>query len=171
MRISLIIVAFFIASCSSKERSELADKMSSMNSPSSKIHDSSVHKDFPKQIGAINFEFDSTDIQEHSKYLLDKVVEEVKKSPVEVLVYIQGHTDRLGPKDYNKLLGLERAISVKAELKKKGIPEKRIRTVSLGENRPLILTNNWKDREYNRRVTIELVPLNPRSTFQKVSQK
>jgi peptidoglycan-associated lipoprotein len=71
-------------------------------------------------------------------------------------VLIQGYTDQQGSASYNKLLGMKRADTVKAELVNAGIEEHRIKTVSLGEEGVLCVDSSDVCRHMNRRVHLEV---------------
>jgi peptidoglycan-associated lipoprotein len=71
-------------------------------------------------------------------------------------VLIQGYTDQQGSASYNKLLGMKRAETVKAELMNAGIAEHRIKTVSLGEEGALCVDGSDACRHMNRRVHLEV---------------
>jgi outer membrane protein OmpA-like peptidoglycan-associated protein len=74
-----------------------------------------------------------------------------------VYLEIQGHTDSVGPEEYNFRLGLERAETVRRYLSESGIPLHRISVISYGEERP-VATNKTKDgRSQNRRVVIQVL--------------
>jgi peptidoglycan-associated lipoprotein len=71
-------------------------------------------------------------------------------------VLIQGYTDQQGSASYNKQLGMKRAETVKAELINAGIPEHRIKAVSLGEEGVLCADTSDICRHMNRRVHLEV---------------
>lgn len=71
-------------------------------------------------------------------------------------VLIQGYTDQQGSATYNKQLGMKRAETVKAELVNAGIAERRIKTVSLGEEGVLCVNSSDVCRHMNRRVHLEV---------------
>ena len=51
-------------------------------------------------------------------------------------VLIEGHCDERGTEEYNRALGERRALSVRDRLVELGVGADRIRTMSLGEDRP-----------------------------------
>jgi peptidoglycan-associated lipoprotein len=71
-------------------------------------------------------------------------------------VLIQGYTDQQGSASYNKLLGMQRAETVKAELVNAGIADRRIKTVSLGEEGVLCIDTSDTCRHMYRRVHLEV---------------
>ncbi len=71
-------------------------------------------------------------------------------------VLIQGYTDQQGSASYNKLLGMKRAETVKAELLNAGVAEHQMKTVSLGEEGVLCVDSSDVCRHMNRRVHLEV---------------
>ena len=72
-------------------------------------------------------------------------------------VNLTGHTDAMGPDDYNYRLGLSRAESTKNYLISKGIPAQKIDISSRGESQPLATNETGTGRAQNRRTEIEIV--------------
>ena len=64
---------------------------------------------------------------------------------------IIGHTDNTGPAQYNKELGLERALSARNFFKEKGIKNK-IQVMSMGEKQPIASNATVEGEQRNRRV-------------------
>ncbi len=127
----------------------------------------------PKKIGVINFSFDSTEIKSHESKELKSVITYLNTAPENTKIIITGHTDRVGPYTYNKELGLERANKIAQTLIQNGIKKEKIEVFSMGENDPLIKTNNWDQKKVNRRASIELIEIKdqrlraPISTYKK----
>ena len=69
-------------------------------------------------------------------------------------IEVGGHTDSTGPEEYNRLLSMRRAESVKNALVQQGIDPARIRTYGYGESRPIS-----SDPAKNRRVEITIIPV------------
>ncbi len=67
---------------------------------------------------------------------------------------LAGHTDRSGGAAVNRLAGLSRAQTVRAELEKRGIPRNAISVASFGEDQPLVPTEDGVREVQNRRVVI-----------------
>lgn len=75
-------------------------------------------------------------------------------------VTLQGNSDERGSDEYNLALGERRASDVRKNLELLGIPEKQIKIVSLGEEKPRLTCHEescWKE---NRRVDF-VYNLNP----------
>ena len=92
----------------------------------------------------IEFEYNSDKfIGNHSYKLLDKVFN-LLNSDVNMLLEIQGHTDNIGTKEYNKILSKNRALNVLNYLTEKGIAPNRMISFGFGETKPISKNNNNK---------------------------
>ena len=69
---------------------------------------------------------------------------------------LEGHADERGTTDYNLALGQRRAEAVKRYIAGKGVPASRIRTLSLGEERPSDRGHTESSWSKNRRVEIHV---------------
>ena len=101
------------------------------------------------------FAFDRNQLSEKAKELLDTFALELKEQNNNCYIEIQGHTDNIGPEEYNFHLGLARARAVMAYLHlQHGIPLSRINTFSYGASQPVADNNIPDERVKNRRVTL-----------------
>ncbi len=91
--------------------------------------------------------------QNISNYLKD-VVKSVKGSSKKI--YLSGHTDNTGNPKNNKILGLNRANSVKEELILLGLDKNKIFVISYGEEKPIDNNTTKEGRKKNRRVELEI---------------
>ena len=82
----------------------------------------------------VYFSFNSARLSYWDKIVLDRVSEEIQKSPYR-LVLLHGSTDPLGSEVYNKKLGLWRALSVKHYLISRKIPASKLRALSWGDKK------------------------------------
>ena len=71
-------------------------------------------------------------------------------------VVVIGHTDRLGPTDYNDRLSRQRANMIAGRLVASGVPAEAIEVAARGERDPLIPTPDDKPEPRNRRVEIKV---------------
>ena len=71
-------------------------------------------------------------------------------------VVVEGNTDYRGTQEYNLALGERRAGSARNYLIELGVPESRIRTISYGEERPLMSGASESDYALNRRADFVL---------------
>lgn len=107
----------------------------------------------PPEHYLLYFEGYSTALTEDSLLNLEDVYDAVERiKPAEVTVV--GHTDRVGSRENNYFLGLERASQIKKLLISKGVDEKLIETTSHGEDNPLFKTDDEVPEPENRRVEI-----------------
>lgn len=101
------------------------------------------------------FEFDESKIRPSAKPILKRYVELLRDQP-NMKVQVIGHTDAVGPADYNQRLSEERARATKKFLVQQGIPPRRIVIAGRGEAHPLADNRSAKGRTQNRRVEIQL---------------
>ncbi|MEP6861213.1 MAG: OmpA family protein [Deltaproteobacteria bacterium] len=80
----------------------------------------------------VMFGFDQTALDPAAVSQLDVLAKWMKHHPDQNVV-IEGHTDRIGPAEYNDALGARRAVSVRAHLESWGIPSDRIVVATFGE--------------------------------------
>jgi peptidoglycan-associated lipoprotein len=75
-------------------------------------------------------------------------------------VMIEGHCDERGTEEYNRALGERRALSVRDALVDLGVSADRVRTMSLGEDRPA--DTGLDDAAFSRNRRGEFVLLKPK---------
>lgn len=108
--------------------------------------------------GNVTFATDSSDLRVNFVSVLDSVVlvlEEFNRTYVEV----SGHTDNTGSESYNQGLSERRAETVASYMLQKGILSDRVLVYGYGENRPIASNSAPAGRQQNRRVEIQLVPV------------
>ena len=98
----------------------------------------------------IKFEFDSIRLSSEAQEILRKKAQWLKANP-NATVTIEGHCDNRGTNEYNLALGDRRAYSAKVFLIDLGIAEKRLQTISFGEERPIDSAETEKAWAKNRR--------------------
>ncbi len=104
----------------------------------------------------VNFEFDSSALNESSKTALAANAKIMMDHPSLGLV-VQGHCDERGTTDYNLALGDLRAQAVASYLKASGIAGSRLQTISLGEEVPLEAESGEHAWSKNRRAEFVVV--------------
>lgn len=109
-----------------------------------------VHGRTSNGLQPIYFNFDQTIISLDMQAIIEGNVSFMKSNP-SVNVIIEGNTDEKGTNEYNMALGEKRSINVARYMVSLGIEPKRLRTVSLGEERPLFPENSDEAHRYNRR--------------------
>lgn len=99
------------------------------------------------------FRTDTTELTEASRKLLAQVLPTtVERKSTDVSVV--GHTDRMGTREYNCSLGMERALLIKKILVSLGIDPGFIEVASHGEGNPLVKTEDEVPEPRNRRVEV-----------------
>lgn len=74
-------------------------------------------------------------------------------------VLVEGHTDNVGSSESNLTLSIRRAESVGNYLAGQGVGSPRIRALGYGETQPLLTNSTDDGRAQNRRVEIQLTPI------------
>jgi len=98
----------------------------------------------------VHFSFDSDVIWKNSYPHLDRIVNLLNSTPVNII--LAGHTDNTGPETYNQSLSTRRAQSVYTYFVDKGIDPNKIKIIGYGESRPLTTNDTIEGRRRNRRV-------------------
>jgi len=105
----------------------------------------------------IYFDFAKATFQTESYNELNKL-ETMLKQNTGMKIEISGHTDSVGPTEFNKQLSQRRANAVKSFLTSKGIDGRRIKAVGYGEEKPLASNDDDQEgREINRRVEFKVL--------------
>lgn len=99
----------------------------------------------------VRFKFNSDELTEPSKTILDNVVNVLEKL-TDLNLEVEGHTDSDGEELYNQDLSKRRAISVKNYLVKNGINEERLTTSGFGETNPISDNDTAEGKAKNRRI-------------------
>lgn len=112
----------------------------------------------------VNFEFDSLDLTEPSKALLEEARRIIEKHP-NALIAIDGHTDSKGADSYNDELSYKRARAIYTHFVNYGIKPERLTFRGFGENVPIAANTTDSGADYpegralNRRVELTVVDL------------
>jgi outer membrane protein OmpA-like peptidoglycan-associated protein len=99
------------------------------------------------------FRFDSEELTDASRRLVQDVLTAVKQRPEPEVVAI-GHTDTMGTHVKNVELGMRRANAVRALLVDAGLPPRSVAVTSHGEGALLVRTADGVVEPRNRRVEI-----------------
>ncbi len=108
--------------------------------------------------GNVTFATNSADLSPAFFEVLDSVGKVLKEFD-QTVVEVAGHTDSTGTDEYNQGLSERRASSVSQYLKTRGVMDKRLITVGMGELRPVADNGSPDGRQANRRVEITMVPV------------
>ena len=104
----------------------------------------------------IRFDFDKWDIKPEFYPNLNNIVDYLKKKS-DVKIEIQGHTDNVGTKKYNKVLSEKRAREVLRYFVKEGITKERLYAVGYGLSRPVASNETEEGQSKNRRVQFKIM--------------
>jgi OOP family OmpA-OmpF porin len=88
--------------------------------------------------------------------MLDEAVVILKKNP-EIKVEVDGHTDNIGPAEYNMMLSERRANAIMKYFVDNGVEAERLTVKGFGLTKPAAGNDTKEDRAKNRRV--ELTPV------------
>ena len=104
----------------------------------------------------VNFGFDSTVVQEQYFSDLSELADFLKRFS-DLQVDVEGHTDSVGPEDYNMTLSQRRAEAVVDFLvTQHGIDRSRLEAKGFGETQPVASNDTEEGRAANRRVMATL---------------
>ena len=99
----------------------------------------------------IKFETNKAKIRGRISFeILDQVAAVLTSNP-KIKVVIEGHTDSVGPADYNLKLSDGRAGSVREALIERGVDASRMESIGYGESKPIASNRSRKGRAANRR--------------------
>lgn len=105
---------------------------------------------FSQNIKDIFFDYDKSDIRASEQASIQANIAFLQQHP-NITFTIEGHCDERGSTEYNLALGDNRASAVKNALVAGGISADRIKTVSLGKERPFCTESNEACWQQNRR--------------------
>ena len=108
--------------------------------------------------GNITFDSGRSELMSHFYSTLDSVAEVLTKFN-KTNVDVSGHTDSTGSVELNQRLSEDRARSVVSYLQSRGIPSQRLFASGYGSRFPLADNSTAAGRSENRRVEIELRPI------------
>ena len=107
-------------------------------------------EDFIQNVGdRVYFDFDKSDIKPEGQQTLERQATWLKQYP-NVTVTVEGHCDERGTREYNLALGNRRAVAAKNALVALGVSADRIKTISYGKDRPIVVGSNEAAWAQNR---------------------
>jgi outer membrane protein OmpA-like peptidoglycan-associated protein len=104
--------------------------------------------------GQVNFAFDKYNLSPEAQTAINDMIFDIKDRELQGIKVV-GHTDTVGPKDYNLALSEKRAESVAQELVKQGVPVSLITTDGVGMADLAVQTPPNTPSEANRRAVIQ----------------
>jgi outer membrane protein OmpA-like peptidoglycan-associated protein len=131
----------------------IADNMDSINYELLSVRPGSVLR-----LQKIYFEQGDYHIQPGSIAELSELILLMERYP-DMIIRLEGHTDRLGGRQANMILSQNRVEEIKNYLIRKGVDQKRIKTQAFGGNRPISTENDEESRKLNRRVEVRILTI------------
>ena len=101
----------------------------------------------------IYFDFDSNAIKPEYQPILDGHARFLRANP-QRHIFIEGHTDERGGREYNLALGQRRAESVRSALKLLGVQDSQVEAVSFGKEKPVDPGSSEEAWAKNRRAEV-----------------
>jgi len=101
----------------------------------------------------LRFRTGSTELVSESQNLIGRILQSIKARH-STDIRVVGHTDRVGKREGNYRLALDRALQIKDMLTSRGVDPAFIEVESHGEDNPLIPTDNEVPEPRNRRVEV-----------------
>jgi OOP family OmpA-OmpF porin len=103
------------------------------------------------------FDFDSAVLKDSGKAALQELGDAIKARGARVVdIDIIGHTDSIGPAEYNMDLSVRRAESVRDYLVSEGVDAGIIDVSGEGETNPIASNDTAEGRAQNRRVEVNV---------------
>ncbi len=106
--------------------------------------------------GAVNavvyFPLNSSSLTQEAKTFLTQQADWLKDNP-KALIVVEGRCDERGTREYNLALGERRANAARSYLVAKGVNPDRIRTISYGKEKPVVLGSTESAWAKNRNAT------------------
>lgn len=137
---------FLLANCAGKTK--VADNNGMGGSDYSEVSSSEYLADGVSN--KVLFAYDSSEIDQEGKDVLQKQADWIKANP-SVSLLIEGHCDERGTREYNLALGERRADMVKRFLVAQGVESSRLETISYGKERLAMLGDSEEVHHMNRR--------------------
>jgi outer membrane protein OmpA-like peptidoglycan-associated protein len=107
--------------------------------------------------GNITFDFNDSNISTNFYKTLNSITKVFKKYK-NTDILIEGFTDSVGSKSYNKALSMKRAKSVYDYFISQRISDLRIKVYGRGKSSPIATNQTSKGRQQNRRVEVRILP-------------
>ena len=113
-------------------------------------------QDFVVNVGdRVFFDTDSSELSDQARATLDKQAQWLGNYNRYAFT-IEGHADERGTREYNIALGARRAETVREYLVSRGVSGQRMRTISFGKERPVVVCNDISCWSQNRRAVTVL---------------
>jgi peptidoglycan-associated lipoprotein len=105
---------------------------------------------FAQNVKDIFFDYDKYDVRASEQGSLQADAQFLQQHP-DIHITIEGHCDERGSTEYNLALGTNRADAVKNALIQAGVSGDRIKTITMGKEKPFCTESNESCWQQNRR--------------------
>lgn len=102
----------------------------------------------------VYFDFDSYVVKEEFRPVIEGNAKLLSAAPAK-RIFVEGHTDERGGREYNLALGQKRAEAVAKSLTLVGVKAEQLEAVSFGKERPAVQGSNEEAWAKNRRVELK----------------
>jgi outer membrane protein OmpA-like peptidoglycan-associated protein len=118
-----------------------------------KDSDADKPSDKPVSLQGVKFRYDSSELTDESRAILDQVAAVLRKQP-QALHEVAGHTDSQGDPAYNLRLSQRRAETVREYLISRGVDAGNLKAHGYGGLQPIADNSTWAGLVSNRRVEL-----------------
>lgn len=167
LRVAALALALAVAGCSSVKLDDVPveDKGATPNTapapaaPATRVEPVTTGSDATQNQGPQNvarliyFDFDSYVIKPEYQPIVDGHARYLRANPSRH-VFIEGHTDERGGREYNLALGQRRAEAVRNALRLLGVQDNQVEAVSFGKEKPIDPSSGEAAWSKNRRAEI-----------------
>jgi len=165
IRAAALALALALAGCSSVKLDDVpvdnkgATPNTGTQTPATKVEPVTTGSDASQNQGPQNvarliyFDFDSYVIKPEFQSIVDGHARFLRANPSRH-IFIEGHTDERGGREYNLALGQRRAEAVRNSLRLLGVQDNQVEAVSFGKEKPADPGNNEDAWAKNRRAEI-----------------
>jgi len=141
-----------------QKQQEPVKQVEPVKQPEPKMEEAVVQKASEAiSLETVYFDFDKSELRKDTMDVLAKNAEALLKKAADAKIQIAGHCDERGSDEYNLALGDRRAKSVASYLKKLGVAESRISTISYGKEKPAVDGHDEAAWSKNRRAEFVIV--------------
>lgn len=120
----------------------------------------SLSERMAKEIQDVFFDYDKSEVREDARATLQRNADAMKailNDFPSAVITVEGHCDERGSAEYNLGLGDRRANSVREFLTQIGVPEERLKPLSMGKERPFCTDATEDCYQKNRRAHFQAV--------------
>jgi peptidoglycan-associated lipoprotein len=118
--------------------------------PPSAAYNATEEELFAQNVKDIYFDYDKDDIRASEQGSLQGDAQFLQQHP-NIHITVEGHCDERGSTEYNLALGTNRADAVKNALIQAGVSGSRIKTITMGKEKPFCTESNESCWQQNRR--------------------